>query len=81
MSKLFPVNHSEHCLLTRADSPSKLARALTSMPLLGLAGTKRELTGPGMGFSCHSRKEGTAGLLSIPLAKHISVNNLQNLKI
>lgn len=81
MSKLFPEDHWLHWLQTRPDSPGKMARALTSVPLLGLTGSKIGLTGPDMGFSCYSRKEGTAGLLIITLAKHISVNNLQKLKI
>lgn len=51
------------------------------MPLLVLAGTKLGLKGPGVGFSCHSGKQGTTGLLIIPIAIHISVNNHQKLKI
>lgn len=80
ISKMFLENHWLHWLLIRPDTPVRLTR-LTSAPQLILAGAKIGLKGPGVGFSCHSRKQGTAGLLVIPVAVHIWANNHQKLKI
>lgn len=81
LAKLFLESHLLHWLLIRPGSPVRLTR-LTSVPLLVLASPKIGLKGPGVGFSCHSRKqELTACLLIILVSIHIWVNNHQKLKI